>query len=241
MDLWLLKYKLKHLLFPTRIVSEEYVKYLQKMGVSIGKGSHFFYPCSNTVDIQRPWMLKIGEYCKITEGVSILTHDYSRSVLRRKYGEIIGEAQFTSIGDNVFIGMKSIILMGATIGNNVIIGAGSVVKGNIPSDCVASGVPAKVICTLEEYYKKRKDYVLDEAVCYTSKFYEKNKRFPSIPELGAFFPLFMERKYESLIKNNVNVNLSGDDIDDIVECFLNSSSQFESYDSFIEYVKNQKQ
>lgn len=83
MDFGLLKYRIKNLIFPTRIKSSEYIRYLKSFGVRIGQGTHFFYPCSNTIDIQRPWLLKIGCYCKITEGVSILTHDYSRSVLRR--------------------------------------------------------------------------------------------------------------------------------------------------------------
>ena len=38
------------------------------------------------------------------------------------------------IGNNVFIGMNAIILMGTNIGNNSIVGAGSVVKGNFPAD-----------------------------------------------------------------------------------------------------------
>ena len=47
------------------------------------------------------------------------------------------------IGDNVFIGMNSIILMGSHIGNNVIIGAGSVVSGNIPDNSVVGGGPSQ--------------------------------------------------------------------------------------------------
>ena len=48
------------------------------------------------------------------------------------------------IGDNVFIGMNSIILMGSHIGNNVIIGAGSVVSGNIPDNSVVGGSQPKL-------------------------------------------------------------------------------------------------
>ena len=40
-----------------------------------------------------------------------MCHDYSRSVLRRVYGDIVGEAGYTYIGDNVFIGMNSIGLV----------------------------------------------------------------------------------------------------------------------------------
>lgn len=54
------------------------------------------------------------------------------------------------IEDNVWIGMNCLILKGVTIGANSIIGAGSVVTGQIPRNCVAAGAPAKVIRHIEE-------------------------------------------------------------------------------------------
>jgi acetyltransferase-like isoleucine patch superfamily enzyme len=53
----------------------------------------------------------------------------------------------TKIGNNCFIGINSIIMPGVTIGNEVIIGAGSVVTKNIPDNCIAAGNPAKIIKT----------------------------------------------------------------------------------------------
>lgn len=49
------------------------------------------------------------------------------------------------------------ILPGVTIGDNSIIGAGSIVNKDIPSNTVAAGVPCKKICSLEEYEEKHKD------------------------------------------------------------------------------------
>lgn len=49
------------------------------------------------------------------------------------------------IKDNVFIGMHCLILKGVTIGENSVIGAGSVVTKDIPANCVAAGVPCKII------------------------------------------------------------------------------------------------
>lgn len=49
------------------------------------------------------------------------------------------------IGDNCFIGMNSIILKGTTIGNNVVVGAGSVVHGTFPDNCIIAGNPARII------------------------------------------------------------------------------------------------
>lgn len=125
-ELWL-KIKLRYL--PRLCKQEDYRAYLKGKGVTVGEGTTFFDWKSNLIDTERAWMLSIGSYCKITRGVIILNHDYSRSVLRRVYGEIVGEAKNTTIGDNVFLGMNTIVLMGSHIGNNVIIGAGSVVTG----------------------------------------------------------------------------------------------------------------
>jgi acetyltransferase-like isoleucine patch superfamily enzyme len=55
------------------------------------------------------------------------------------------------VGNNVFIGVHTIILPGVSIGDNVVIGAGSVVNKDIPDNVVAAGVPAKIIKNIEEY------------------------------------------------------------------------------------------
>ena len=60
------------------------------------------------------------------------------------------------IGDNVFVGSNTTILYDVTIGSNVIIGAGSLVNKDIPSNSVVAGVPAKNICSFDEFIEKRK-------------------------------------------------------------------------------------
>jgi maltose O-acetyltransferase len=94
--------------------------------------------------------IEIGEKSVVCEGTHILVHDASAQVvgLPTKFGKV-------KIGNNVFIGIKSIILMGVTIGDNVIVGAGSVVTKNIPSNEVWGGNPAHFIKTIEQY---KKDY-----------------------------------------------------------------------------------
>src|SRR5665647_533822 len=54
-------------------------------------------------------------------------------------------------GNNVFIGINSIILPGVTIGDNVVIGAGSIVNRDVPDNVVVAGVPAKIIKSLANY------------------------------------------------------------------------------------------
>ena len=222
---------------PSRISNEEFIKHLNDSGIACGKHTKFFDITRTSIDISRPWLLEIGDYCKITPNVTILTHDYSRSVLRRVYGEVLAEAGKTVIGDNVFIGMNSVIIMGAKIGDNVIIGAGSVVSSEIPSNCVVAGNPAKVIRTLDEHYKIRKEKYINEAKENALCFKEKYGRFTSIEEMESFFPIYLERDRNLIKVHNIFTNLSGDDEEDIIEYWLSSKPVFDSYEKFMEFCE----
>lgn len=103
-----------------------------------------------------PYLIEIGEDCLIT-GCSFYTHDGGVKVLNSL--SFFGEKKMDKmgrirIGNNCFIGKDAKIMDGVIIGDNCIIGAGSIVARSIPPNSVAAGVPAKVICTIEEYYKK---------------------------------------------------------------------------------------
>ena len=123
--------------------NDVFIHFLKNRGVDIGRGCYFFAPMKTTIDVQRPHMLHIGNYVKVTKGVVILCHDYSRSVCCNMKGyENCGEGGETFIGNNVFIGLGATILMGTHVGDNVIIGAGSVVSGFFPDNVVIAGNPA---------------------------------------------------------------------------------------------------
>ncbi|MEG0997406.1 MAG: acyltransferase [Clostridiales bacterium] len=228
-------FRIKRRIFPRLFTSDDMCKYLQENNIKVGKETKFFDASTTCIDAGRPCLLEIGEYCKITAGVIILTHDYSRSVLRRVYGEILGEAKKTIIGNNVFIGMNSIILMGTQIGNNVIIGAGSVVSGIVRDNVVIAGNPARIVRTLEEHYEVRKKRTLQEGIQYAKTFYEYNKRIPTIKEMDPFFPLFLERNIDVVNENNLTIRLSGDNYEEIVHDFLNTKPLFDGYEEFIKY------
>ncbi|WP_223792661.1 hypothetical protein [Methanobacterium spitsbergense] len=86
----------------------------------------------------------------------LLAHDASVIMLRNSGLDIpwLDKVGKIDIKDNVFIGNSAIILPNITIGPNAIIGAGSIVTKNVPSNTVVAGNPAKVICSLDEYIKK---------------------------------------------------------------------------------------
>lgn len=105
-----------------------------------------------------PWLISIGSDTIVASGVKFIEHDASYynayRFLNKKaipQGEKMGAIV---IGDNCFIGANSVVLGGSKIGDNSIIAAGAVVHGNIPSNEVWGGVPAKYIMKTEEYAKK---------------------------------------------------------------------------------------
>lgn len=213
--------------------SEEFNEILKKHDIDVGENTVFYGADSIITDVQRPWLIKIGAYTKITQGTVILSHDYSRSVLRRKYGDLLCEARTTEIGNNVFIGMNSIILMGTHIGDNVIVGAGSVVSGKIPDNVVVAGNPARVVRTLDEHYQIRKSRQIDEAKILARAFYKKYNKYPQISDMGAFFPLYLKRDMEEIEKWGLSMRLGGDDEEEVVRDFMHSTPTYENYDAFL--------
>lgn len=179
----MLKSILKKIIYREKATSKTYIEYLRKKGIQIGEDCTIYAPNKTIIDEQYPWLISIGNHVRITEGVIILTHDYSWSVLKRvdidgKKGAILGAAGEVSIGDNVFIGINSIILRNVIIGDNVIIGAGSVVSKDCESGWVYAGNPAKKIITVREFYEKRFKLQIEEAKMLAQKYYERYNRFP---------------------------------------------------------------
>lgn len=172
--------------------SESYIKYLRSIGVEIGEGVRFFAPMTNTIDIQNPFMIQIGNNVRITKGVAILTHDYSWSVLTGLEGILCGSISKVNIGNNVFIGINSIILRGVNIGNNVIIGAGSIVSKNCKDNSVYAGNPAKYIMSIEEFYKKRLELQYKEAKELAQNYYKKTGKLPDEKIMEEYFYLFTD-------------------------------------------------
>jgi hypothetical protein len=86
--------------------------------------------------------------------------------------------------------MNTTILKGVTIGNNVIIGAGSVVTSDIPDDCVAVGVPCKFVMSLDAYHEKRLKRQYCEAAELVKEYRSVYKCDPPDEILREFYWLF---------------------------------------------------
>lgn len=95
-----------------------------------------------SVDRWNPYGVHVGKYTHLTAGVEILAH---KTIVVDNKNHTDGIKQDTFIGMNCIIGRGAIIMAGINIGDEVLIGAGSIVTKNIPSRCIAVGNPARII------------------------------------------------------------------------------------------------
>lgn len=107
-----------------------------KDGLKIGKNVYIMEDVE--FDINYPFLIEIGDNCRISKGVRILSHDATSF---RELG--ITRLASVKILEGTFIGEKAIILPGVTIGPRALIAAGSVVNRDIGEDKAAAGNPAR--------------------------------------------------------------------------------------------------
>lgn len=102
----------------------------------------------NGVNISARKSVVIGNDCIFATGIQILDSDTHVTQSKdRKYIQDIPSP--VAIGNNVWVGLNAIILKGTEIGDNSVVGAGSVVKGKFPANCVIAGNPARIVKTFE--------------------------------------------------------------------------------------------
>jgi acetyltransferase-like isoleucine patch superfamily enzyme len=227
---------LRRLILREKSDSESYIKYLRAKGIVIGEGTTIYEPQNTLIDPTRPWLISIGENCKITRGTTILSHGYDWCVLKAVYGEILGSAGKVCIGDNVFIGMHSTILKGVSIGNNVIIGANSLVTHDIPDNCVAAGNPARVIMFLDEYYYKRKNSQEAEGAEMVREYIKRYQTMPPQQILQEFFWLFSDGEDTLPDCWKQMMSLMGNEAQSY-ECLRINKKKYESMDLFIKSIE----
>jgi maltose O-acetyltransferase len=106
--------------------------------ISLGAGAFLNFNCV-VLDVVR---VAIGARTQIGPGVQILTADHPRDPSQRASSLECGRP--IAIGRNVWIGGGAIILPGVTVGDDAIIGAGSVVTRDVPPGATAFGNPARL-------------------------------------------------------------------------------------------------
>lgn len=145
-------------LYHTRIKkmkeNEYSIMMMRESGITIGEECGIY----TFIRSHEPSMITIGNHVTVSGGVSFITHDNSIMRVLDPMTDVVGKI---TIGDYCFIGQNSILMLGITLGERCIVGAGAVVTHSFPPHSVIAGNPARKICTIEEMAEKYKDFAID--------------------------------------------------------------------------------
>ena len=116
------------------------IRRLRARGVRIGRDCLIFTTDFST----EPYLVEIGDHVAISSGVKFITHDASGWLFDDTDPDmdLFGPIQ---VGSNVYFGLDCLVLPNTKIGSNCIIGAGALVRGNVPDDSVVMGNPGRVV------------------------------------------------------------------------------------------------
>lgn len=152
-------------LFSARAYMRMVIPLFRALGVRMNGKPRFIAPSVYIDDLDK---VTLGDRCVLSAHVVLLTHDYSyttalRAVGRHEGGDV-ALIRPIMVGSNVFVGWGTIIMPGTTVEDDVVIGAGSVVRGRVAEGSVVMGSPAQVVCTIaqlaEKYAGKKGDYTI---------------------------------------------------------------------------------
>lgn len=164
------------------------LKKLREMGMSIGK--NVYIPITTYLDTHYCYLITLGDNVRFGPNCTILAHDATmlKVVLAARIGLV-------TIHESCSIGFGAVILPGVEIGARSIIGAGSVVSSNIPSDSIAVGNPAKVIASTRDIIRYHKIAMKKQPI-FASNEYNK-------------FPLSKKKRDEIINKLREHSDTSG--------------------------------
>ncbi len=108
--------------------------------VNVGAGTYV----GNFFDFNSRASIEIAEQCMFGNFVTLVDNNHGTAVDRDMKDQPF-EAKGIAVGRNCWLGEKSTVLAGVTIGENAIVAAGSVVTRDVPANAVVAGVPARVL------------------------------------------------------------------------------------------------
>lgn len=157
------------------------IAYAKYLGVKMGKNCQILADPEIAFGTE-PWLIKMGDHVDITYGVQFLNHEggiWCARGLDPKYDKLDCFLPIT-VGNNVMIGVHSLIMPGVNIGNNVIVAGHCVVTKDIPDGMVVAGVPAKPISTIEKFMEgmKKREVVPTKKMSPSQKRVYLKKKHP---------------------------------------------------------------
>ncbi len=114
------------------------ISFLRVMGVKVGRNC--FISLGVKFDMTRG-SIEVGNGCVITHGCVLAAHD---PTVRKRYPDRSGEGKI-KLGDDVYVGVNSVILRNVTIGHHAIVGAGTVVTKDVPPYAIVVGNPQRIL------------------------------------------------------------------------------------------------
>jgi acetyltransferase-like isoleucine patch superfamily enzyme len=211
---------------------ERYINYLRKQGIKIGENIWMTLRIDTiSIDVTRPSLVEIGNNVRINRNFTLITHDGGYYVLLNKYHEFIPQSGKVTIGNNVYFGRNCSVFKGVTIGDNCIIGFGSVVTRDIPANSVAVGAPARVVGSVDDYIYERSEKCINEALAYAKSIEKRFHRKPRLEEFWEEFPLFVDKENMHLYPHLPYKRQLGDSFDYWAE------HHKKIYDGFEEFLK----
>lgn len=150
-------------------------KIIKKSGLFKTWGGGYWHPCWLPT---HPELISIGNNVTVAADVRFYEHDMVRLMYDNDKDYTGPYVKYytgpITVGDNVVIGARSIILYNVSIGKNALIAAGSVVTKDVPPYAIVGGNPAKVIGSTKELLKKRLEYSGGDTTDFLFEKYYRN-------------------------------------------------------------------
>lgn len=152
-------------------------QYARRIGVKVGMGCKINTKMYST----EPYLIEIGDNVRIAPDTAFYTHGgiwSLRMIFKDPQLDHFGKIK---VGNNTYIGERCMIMPGVSIGENCIVGGGSVVTKSVPDGCMVAGNPAKFIGYTDDFYRRLKEKGNDTKTGRLS-LSEKKKVLLALPE-----------------------------------------------------------
>lgn len=136
----------------SRARGDQDLERLVAQGLELGTGAYIAKPI--LIDPGFPWLVRIGAEASLGPGVEIIVHDAST---KRTLG--YSRLRPVSIGAGAYVGSRAILLPGTTVGDGAVVGAGSVVRGDVPANAIAYGNPAEIKGTVTDHLERHRAWM----------------------------------------------------------------------------------